>query len=306
MRPANGTIGFFATAIVSLLATTLIVGANPAAGHTGHERQTVTTEKTRPPGDLVANDPAPEVGILTADKFVQPVARPGDLKTLSRGDDWKAEPLGNPDGLTIGGQAGGPANDCFVDFNDDSVLGILPNNAIDTFVYWPFWVQSCSAANEAITIEPIGAESHYHLGYEDPDISWCNDLGTFGRMQDPADPLTDCDPIDPVTEPRNGLHTHYVNWGVRVLAHESVPGPDPRLQFDMNQIRVLSGEVEVCFVRTDLPWITSEATDQASGYCGHLTPGSWDVSASVTDAYEVRIWARMPNTVITDIGITTL
>ena len=155
-------------------------------------------------------------------------------------------------------------------------------------------------------IRPIGTTSHFHLGYEDPNIGLCSDLGTFGRFLDPGNPADGCEPIDALTEPRKGAQMHLPGLGVRIFAFESAPGLDPRLQFNMNQIRVLSGEFEVCFVQSDGPWITSAPTNEHPGYCSTLGPGNWDVSAGVVDAYEVRIWALTDGAVFTDIGITTL
>ena len=121
---------------------------------------------------------------------------------------------------------------------------------------------------------------------------------------DPSDASSNCSPIDPTTEPREAVQPHSQNYAIRIFAYQ--PATGDRVQFNLNQLRVLGGDAEICFVRTDLPWITSKPTDQPAGYCGDLEPGNWDISASVTDAYEVRLYSRSPNTSFTDIGINTL
>lgn len=215
--------------------------------------------------------------------------------------EFEAEPIEPGGKLTAGGARPGFISNCFVDFNEPGIIQTLPEQAINTFVYWPFWTQNCTGpADTAIAVEPIGS-NHYHLNYVDTDIRWCTDLGELGRPTDPADPTSPCDPIDPVTEPRKAIQPHLQGYAVRVFAYD--PVTKDRIPFTMNQIRIVSGTSEVCFVRTDLPWITAAPTDQPAGYCGELETGNWDVSATVTDAYEVRIYSRSPNNSFTDIGL---
>jgi hypothetical protein len=212
-------------------------------------------------------------------------------------DRWFPEPLGPSQQLTTGPFAnGGFNNTCFIDFDDDVIISTLPGQAANSFVTWPFWTQVCGYDGVGIAVEPIGYW-HYHLNYVDPPV-WCGDIGAFGHIDDDGV----CHPIDPVTEPRSGIQPHSENFGIRIYAYDI--DTKERVKFDLNQIRILGGDSEVCFQRTDYPWIAAEPTDDPAGYCGTVEPGSWDVSATVTDAYEVRVWSRSPLMSMTDLGIT--
>ncbi|MFV0256848.1 MAG: hypothetical protein ACK5PP_00150 [Acidimicrobiales bacterium] len=202
-----------------------------------------------------------------------------------------------------GRRTGGPFNACFVDFNDPVPISALPDHADNTFAYWPFWNQECLIDGTAVAVQPIGGQDglHFHLNYADPALRYCPDLGGFGRPVDPDDVLGPCEDIDPLTEPRSGVQPHQVDQGIRIFAYD-IASRD-RVPFDLNQIRVLGGAAEVCFVRTDLPWIAAEPTDDPAGYCGDLPPGNWDVADDVTDAYEVRVWSRSPSMSFTDVGV---
>lgn len=232
-------------------------------------------------------------------------ARPDDLKAPRPADGYELEArsIGSGDSLTVGGVKPGFISNCFVDFNNVAVLQILPYQAIHTTVEWPYWNQYCDGpADTAIAVHPIGAE-HYHINYVDDELRLCPDLGTFGRPLDPSNVASPCTEIDPLSEPRESIQPHQINYAIRVFAYDTVT--KERVPFTMNQLRILSGTSEVCFVRTDLPWIAAAPTDQPAGYCGELGVGNWDVSASVTDAYEVRIYSRSFANSFSDIGLAT-
>ena len=248
-----------------------------------------------------------DIEVVTTDPDPDPenvLVATGDLTFEADDRDWEftARPLQPTKGFTFGGGTrGGFFNSCLVDFSDTAALSALPGNAIDSVVEWPYWNEYCPQASDtAVSVHPVGA-SHYHLGYVDDTIRWCFDLETFGKPVDPNNPASDCNPIDPLTEPRSGVQAHIEDYSIRIFAYDTQT--KDRLTFDLNQIRILSGQAEICFVKSDLPWIAAEPTDDPPGYCGDLGPGNWDVSASVIDAYEVRIYARSPNLVFTDLGI---
>lgn len=305
MKRSNGSIGLVTTAILTLFLLSSVVGADPASGHSGHFVQNGQGQFLAEVGhSRAANDLMIKTAPDTDGYAIAETGRSGDLKAPTvRDDDWEAVPFGGTNKLTSGRRQLNNGNDCFVDFNDQTVLQYLPDHAINTFVSNPFWIQQCDAPDEAMRIRPVGTISHFHLNYEDPAVGWCNDLGTTGRHIDGS---AGCDSIDPVTEPRSGAQMHQTGLGVRLYAYQYGPGPDPRLQFNLNQIRVLSGEFEICFVQSDGPWITAEPTDQHAGYCGTVGAGNWDLSAAVVDAYEVRIYSLTHDAVFTDVGITTL
>ena len=284
----QGNIVLISVSILVLFVVSNLM-ADPAAGAViASSDLKVATSEPDP-------DPDPDHGVLVAT---------GDLTTRSEDTDWEfvARPIEPVRSFKVGGGTlHGYWNTCFVDFNESTVLSSLPDGAIDTFVYWPFWNQYCpQGSNTGISVQPVG-NSHYHLGYVDETIRWCFDLETFGRPVDPDDPISDCTAIDPTTEPRSGIQPHVQDFSIRIFAYDTQT--KDRLQFDLNQIRILSGQAEICFVKTDLPWITSEPTDDPPGYCGDLGPGNWDISESVVDAHEVRIYARSANMSFTDLGI---
>ncbi len=313
----RSNVGIIAVAIL-LLFTASTISADPASGHSrsqAGEALFATTETTigrataGQADTYVAPTPLRPPGLVeefgTIPTTTRPGRGPGGIKVVEPEDDFQFEArlIEPAKVLTNGGARPGFISNCFVDFNEDAVLQVLPYQAIHTVVEWPFWNEYCAGQpNIAIAVEPIGA-SHYHLNYVDKDLRWCTDLGTFGRPQDPADFSSPCDAIDPLSEPREAIQPHQTNYGVRVYAYHTQT--KERLQFTMNQLRIVSGDSEVCFVRTDLPWIAAGPTDQPAGYCGDLGVGNWDVSATVTDAYEVRIYSRSPNNSFTDIGLAT-
>lgn len=287
----RSTVGIVAVAILLLFAASTF-NADPAAGLV---RDDESSNAVAPVGDS-----------LQIDRTDDPRPEPGGLKAIGRTDDFEfvATPIGQAKGLAAGpGTKPGFISNCSVDFNDDTVLQFLPYQAIHAVVEWPYWNQYCDGLPDiAISIEPIGAE-HYHINYEDHDLRFCLDLGTFGRPVEASDPLSACSEIDPLAEPREAIQPHSVGYAVRVYARNVATGE--RVPFTMNQLRIVSGNSEVCFVRTDLPWITAAPTDQPAGYCGDLGFGNWDVSATVTDAYEVRIYSRSPDNSFSDIGLAT-
>lgn len=287
--------------LISIAVLVLFIVANlladPADGAVlGRAELAVATADPDPGADLTSMRGSDHEVLETAGELA--------VGTGRSGWEFVARPIGGVKGFTTGGGSpGGFFNSCFIDFNDSVVLSSLPDHAIDSVVEWPFWNQYCPQFSDtAVSVEPVGS-SHYHLGYVDETIRWCLDLETFGRPVDPDDAASDCDPIDPLTEPRSGVQPHVENYSIRVFAYDTQT--KDRVKLDLNQIRILSGQAEVCFVKTDLPWITAEPTDDPPGYCGDLGPGNWDVSESVIDAHEVRIYARSSNMSFTDLRIDT-
>lgn len=304
----RSNVGIVAVAILILFVASSF-GAEPASGYSRGDVASTSpaTIDTGATGELVGRVPVEppsssgDLQVSTPD----PDRRPGGLKVVGPEPDFQFEatPIAVGEKLTLGGARHGFISNCFVDFNEDAVLQILPYQAIHTVVEWPYWGEYCEGLPDiAMTVKPIGAE-HYHLNYVDKDLRWCSDLGTFGRPIDPENVGSSCSEIDPLSEPREAIQPHQLGYGVRVYAYNTDTGD--RVPFTMNQIRVVSGTSEICFVRTDLPWIAAGPTDQPAGYCGELGVGNWDVSATVTDAYEVRIYSRSPDNSFSDIGLAT-
>ena len=97
--------------------------------------------------------------------------------------------------------------DCTVDFDDDDAIALL-GGAKDTFVFLPWWNQKCGSS--WVRVYPTNID-HFHLTYTDPDVTNClnpdNEYGTLlGEIARGAD---ECEPIDPVTEPRGFLHSMF-------------------------------------------------------------------------------------------------
>ena len=92
---------------------------------------------------------------------------------------------------------------CDIDFDNDAAMALIPNGAIDTFAYSPWWNQMCSG--HYVRVYPTDTD-HLHVGYVDTTIGPCldsnNPYDTPGGLFSRGD---DCEPIDPVTEPRSSI-----------------------------------------------------------------------------------------------------
>lgn len=183
-------------------------------------------------------------------------------------------------------------NNCTTTFDEDEAIDLLPNDALDTFVLSPWWNQRC--AGDWIRIYPSAGSNHYHLIYTDSDVTNClnadNDHGTpFGQI---ARGEQECEPIDPVTEPRSYINTMV---GADVLTIDHVDGDEnnyPRRPFTVRQITIKNHAVKLCF-KLSGPW--EAASPPAEGevpgtFCwDRLEPATYDL----TTYTETSLWVTV-------------
>ncbi len=249
-------------AAAATLAATVIVGGGVA----GAADRRLTDDKPR----------ATTIGDL---KTGGPLTPPAPQRLTSSG----LSPLGRDevDRLTGGGRVDGAS--CNIDFDDDAAIAWIPGGALDTFAFSPFWNQLCGS-NYA-RVYPTDTD-HLHLGYVDASIGPCLDpdnpngtpAWTFSRGQD-------CEPIDPVTEPRSSITVgHDADWTGRldlIDAYGSDYTPRP---FTLERMRILNGPARVCFrMPPEGPWEAAEPggsfDEPGLVYCwASLSPGLWDLS----------------------------
>jgi hypothetical protein len=182
------------------------------------------------------------------------------------------------------------SSNCSVDFSDYDALELLPDFAMDSFAYSPWWFQSCSGnpGGSHAVVRPIG-DSHFHLAYDNPHILPCNgDLTQWGLLQEDDT----CDVIEPREEPRF-LHPHASN----VTTHIYIWDGFGKRFFRLNSIRVENeNAIRLCYKpvqEDDGPWETSEpdgTTSPGIWFCwNELTTGNWDLSEWTDYITEVKI-----------------
>ena len=197
-----------------------------------------------------------------------------------------------PNGRLTTGSASLGTTNCTTTFDEDQAIDLLPNDALDTFVLSPWWNQQC--AGDWIRIYPSAGSNHYHLQYTDPDVTVClngdNDHGTpVGQI---ARGEQECEPIDPVTEPRSFINTMI---GADVITIERVDGDEngyPRRPFTLRQITIKNHAVKLCF-KLSGPWEAAEppAEGQVPGtFCwDRLEPATYDL----TTYTETSLWVTV-------------
>jgi len=174
---------------------------------------------------------------------------------------------------------------CDIDFDDDAAMALLPGGALDTFAYSPWWNQLCSGSNYA-RVRPTDTD-HLHVGYVDATIDVCinpenpydTPVGVFSRGED-------CEPIDPVTEPRSSITVgHYADRHGRLDVIDAWGSDYTPRPFTLERMRILSAPARVCYrMPPQGPWVVAEPVgpfDQPGlVYCwSSLAPGLWDLSA---------------------------
>jgi len=192
-------------------------------------------------------------------------------------------------------------SDCVVDFNDKVVIGFLPDHAHDSFAEWPWWNQECEIDDRYIAVHPIN-ESHFHLGYEDPRITYCVDLEELGKHEDyPPDVtsedygawvVTPCEPIDPVAETRSHIAPHSADHAVQIFLYEDQPNVSHgayKRPFTLNKIRIVRGTARLCYKKAG-DWLAAFPGDTTGWFCHeNLTEGFWDLSNTAYDVLEVHV-----------------
>jgi len=199
--------------------------------------------------------------------------------------------------LTSGSASLGTIN-CTTTFDEDEPIDLLPNDALDTFVVSPWWNQQCSG--DWIRIYPSAGSNHYHLIYTDPDVTNClnadNDHDTpLGQM---ARGAQECEPIDPVTEPRSYINTMI---GADVLTIERLDGDEPgypRRPFTLRQITIKNHAAKLCF-KLGGPWEAAEppAEGEVPGtFCWEqLDPATYDLTSYTEGSMYVTVTLADPD-----------
>ncbi|MGD9705982.1 MAG: hypothetical protein AB7Q42_21055 [Acidimicrobiia bacterium] len=195
------------------------------------------------------------------------------------------------DRLSAGRSAQGAPN-CIVDFDDDAAVQLV-GGAHDTFVYSPWWNQECG--DSWVRVYPTNI-NHYHLTYADPDVTVClnpsNEYGTpVGLI---ARDAQECEPIDPVTEPRGFLHSMFANDIIEIGRIDLYGGNYTPRPFTFERIKVVNAGVRVCFqLEPDGPWEAAEPPgpgDHPAQYCWpSLGTGTWDLSNYTSGAIRVTV-----------------
>ena len=147
---------------------------------------------------------------------------------------------------------------CEIDFDDDAAIALLPDGALDTFAYSPWWNQLCSG--HYARVQPTDTD-HLHVGYVDATIDVCIDpenpydtpVGAFSRGED-------CEPIDPVTEPRSSITVgHYANLHGRLDLIDAWGSDYTPRPFTLERMRILSAPARVCYrMPPQGPWVVAE------------------------------------------------
>jgi hypothetical protein len=182
---------------------------------------------------------------------------------------------------------------CVTTFDEDAAISWIPNGAKDTFVVSPFWNQQCG--DSWVRIRPTEI-NHFHLLYTDPDVDVCLNsensngtaIGEFSRGED-------CDPIDPVTEPRSYAHTMLPG---DVMNIERLNAGDYDIEpFTFDRITIHHGSVRLCYtIVTDDLWLADASVGPADGtgqYCwANLTTGTYDMSQYTSGSKLVTLKAN--------------
>lgn len=173
---------------------------------------------------------------------------------------------------------------CEIDFDDDAAMALLPGGALDTFAYSPWWIQLCSNSNYA-RVRPTDT-NHLHVNYVDATIDVCinpqnpydTPVGMYSRGED-------CEPIDPVTEPRSFINVgHYANLHGRLYLTDAWGSDYTPRPFTLERMRILSAPARVCYrMPPEGPWVAAEPVgpfdEPGLVYCwSSLSPGLWDLS----------------------------
>ena len=172
---------------------------------------------------------------------------------------------------------------CEIDFDDDTAIGLLPDGAETTFAFSPFWNQLCNG--RYARVYPTDTD-HLHLGYVDASIDVCvnptnpydTPLGVFSRGED-------CEPIDPVTEPRSWINVgHYADLHGRLDLIDAYGSNYTSRPFTLERMRIRSAPARVCYrMPPNGPWIAAAPVgpfdEPGLVYCwASLAAGLWDLS----------------------------
>lgn len=238
--------------------------------------QEVVDASARKPAD----ERTPVTTTMSAGRAEQPRVPPPPQRLSTSG----LRPLDRTEADRLRGGRMSRGASCEIDFDDDTAIGLLPDGAETTFALSPWWNQLCNG--RYARVYPTDTD-HLHLGYVDATIDLCinpenpydTPLGVFSRGED-------CEPIDPVTEPRSWINVgHYAHLHGRldlVDAYGSDYTPRP---FTLERMRIVSAPARVCYrMPPNGAWIAAAPIgpfdEPGLVYCwASLAPGLWDLSA---------------------------
>ncbi|MDF9798716.1 hypothetical protein OKW21_003979 [Catalinimonas alkaloidigena] len=165
----------------------------------------------------------------------------------------------------------------YVDFNDQMALTIIPDNAQNTFTFWPFYIHKVGNAwihvkeNNGAGYNPAFTSNynHYHLSYQNfnPCITGS---GEFGKPSGNS-----CLNINPILEPRK-LDTHHGSQWIKIYAYDY---SSSQRTFDLLGIKVTNGPIQLWFKKKGGGWWKWSS----------LGTGTWNLSAYSTEITQVLI-----------------
>jgi hypothetical protein len=94
-----------------------------------------------------------------------------------------------------------PWAQCTVEFANSNALNNIPQQARNTIAVSPWYLQTCAGVQ--MNFVPMGGNTHYHLGFEDPSIGTCFINNGFGRLVNGV-----CQQPNWAAENRTGVTTH--------------------------------------------------------------------------------------------------
>jgi hypothetical protein len=159
--------------------------------------------------------------------------------------------------------------ECELTFDDAGVLGALPDQAAWTFA--PNYRMSCSS--HFLNVEPMNVVTHFHLSFEDPNIS-CPANNGFGKLNS----NNVCVPVDWDNEPRM-LQSHVQDQWIKIWMEDG--SSHQHRPFDLRRIHVGGGPaIRLWFQKQDGSW----------WFWNQLNGGkNWKVEQWTEDVLEVRI-----------------
>jgi hypothetical protein len=208
---------------------------------------------------------------------------------------------GNPIDSLLSPSDPQPTTQCLVDFSDYDALNLLtyaPDGwspyGETTFTFVPWWFQDCQGLGGA-TVRPIAEEGesldglHFHLSYEDPNITACFSFTDWGIMQEDGT----CVDFDPREKGRR-LSPHDAAHKIEIyLWNGSFKTP-----FALESLKVMSNSaIRLCYKplqEDDGEWETAQPGESLPGIwlCwNELGTGNWALGAYASNVTEVRIFS---------------
>ena len=165
----------------------------------------------------------------------------------------------------------------YVDFDDESALRIIPDQAAYTFAGAPFYIQGVGNAwihvkennGPGYSSSFTSNYGHYHLSYEKGPICFKSN-GEVGTGSP-----NNCVAVDPVKEPRS-VDTHDGSQWIKIYAYDSTR---PERVFDLLSIKVTNGPLQLWFKKKSGGW----------WHWSSLGEGTWNLSAYSTEITQVLI-----------------